>query len=234
MLPAQPVGPRAPVPVVFIFLVSLIAMTPALMVLGGPIIDGIILALGAVAIGIATLNVGEIQLRRLTQLLLPIAPFVIAPAVWMLLQVSPIPGHWLAGPIWASAASAMGRPDGGLISIDVGATLLSFARYLESVGIAVIATIAALDRERAHRISGVLAAATAVIAAQVILSDFGFFAIGRFDGPADRAQASTIAVLGLVLSTVILLRASERYRSRGASNRRSSLLLAAVASVGFA
>jgi hypothetical protein len=71
------------------------------------------------------------RLGRFIRLLRPVLILVVAaPALWMLLQMIPMPVRALANPIWASASAALHQPLAGKIAVDVGATLLSLAQYL--------------------------------------------------------------------------------------------------------
>jgi len=200
---------------------------------GGTIVDGLTLGIIAAALGGTTASINQSDLRRLTQLVGPIVPFVLVPAVCMLLQVLPIPGHWLAHSIWSSAAAALGGSFSGLVSIDVGATLLCLARYSQAVGIAVVATAVALDRQRAEAVLVSLTAAAALIGAALMFYDLGYLRIADFNRPASRAEALNVAILGLILAGATAIRLYERYRSRRPPNRIAEAFLAATSGLGL-
>ena len=106
------------------------------------------------------------------------AAFALAiPAICMLIQTLPLPNIPRANPVWQSAASALGRPLAGSISIDPGATLIVLAQYLLTSAIAFVAAAIAIDLcHRAERILLALTTATTVIALMLLATDFGIFA----------------------------------------------------------
>ncbi|MGY3651191.1 hypothetical protein ACVWW2_006482 [Bradyrhizobium sp. LM4.3] len=52
-----------------------------------------------------------------------------APALWMALQAVPMPVDTLGNPIWATASAALNEPLSEMITVDIGATMLSLAQY---------------------------------------------------------------------------------------------------------
>src|SRR4051812_30801554 len=113
----------------FIMLISSIALLPALILLDGTVADGAVSALLAFATVAVVINLRSGDLNRFRRLLRPTAfIFLLVPGVSMLLQVVPV-ARFLAHPVWVSASAALEKPFLGSISLDIGATLLSFARY---------------------------------------------------------------------------------------------------------
>src|SRR3981081_701924 len=114
----------------FIILASLIALLPALMMVDGILASGAVSAIVAIAMVAVVLPPNPSELTRFSRLLGPtafIARFI--PCLWMVLQVLPISIRSLANPVWVSASTALDKPFVGAISLDIGATLLSLARY---------------------------------------------------------------------------------------------------------
>ena len=92
------------------------------------------------------------SLVRFTRLLPPaLIVSLAAPTLCMLMQVIPLPARALANPIWESASAGLNQRLSGVISIDIGATLLSLARYCAVLAVALVTTLLALDRQRAAR-----------------------------------------------------------------------------------
>src|SRR5882672_965176 len=114
------------------FLTLLILTSPAILVFDGPIIHGLIIAAAALSVAIIALRIRPGEADFLSSVVRPLAVVAVVPALWMLIQVLPLKTIGLANPIWDSAASALGRPLAGSISIDPGATLVSLARYLSA------------------------------------------------------------------------------------------------------
>src|ERR1700730_11058512 len=112
----------------FVILTSLIALLPALMMVDGIFASGVVSAIVAIAMVTVPLAPNTGELNRFSRLLGPtafIALFI--PCSWMLLQVLPI--RSLANPVWVTASTALDKPVVGAVSLDIGRTLLSLARY---------------------------------------------------------------------------------------------------------
>jgi hypothetical protein len=216
---------------VFAILILLIAAAPVLTILGGATSAGFLLAIAAVTVASIVLTLPAGEFRRLAALWKPIAPIALIPCIWMLLQIVPVPGS-LAHPAWMSASTALGEPLVGAITLDIGVTLLGLGRYSLALAIALIATAVCLDRRRAEILLLVLTAAATSIAAAMIGLSLGSqrFAEGL---AAQRPQMQTIALIGLVLSCAMTLRAFEDYRRRRGTNGSpdSSKSIAAAVSI---
>ena len=205
---------------VFAILILLIVAAPVLTILGGVIPAGLFLAIAAVAITLIVLTLPAAEFRRLATLWKPIAPIVLVPCIWMLVQIVPVPSR-LANPAWMSASVALGKPFAGAISLDIGATLLGLGQYSLALAVAIVATAVALDRQRAETILFFLTAAAASTAAGLIGLDIRPLPFAEMGLSAQRPQMLTITVMGLVLSCATVLRAYENRRWRRARNGRS-------------
>ena len=218
----------------FFLFALLLGIAPALTIVGGPLVYGLTLTIVAAAVGITAATLNDDELDRMTRLVTPIMPFVLAPCIWMLLQISPLPGRWLANPVWSSATAALGSSKGGLISIDIGSTWLSFARYCQVIGIAVLATALAFDRRRAEGILILTTTIAAIIAALMMLSDRGYFFFpAGLARPGSRAEGLNVAIIGLVLAGAAAIHAFERSRSTRSRSRKSTWPLAAFSAAVF-
>ena len=125
----------------FITLASLVALIPAFVGLEGVWVIGAISAILTAALMITAIALPVASLTRLARLLRPVLILVLAaPALWMLLQVTPMPARALANPIWASAAAALNQQLAGAITVDIGATLLSLVQYCAVVAAALVTT----------------------------------------------------------------------------------------------
>src|SRR5262245_39493660 len=131
-------------------LVLLILAAPVTVFLDNPIIRSLIAAAAAVSVAVVGLRMRPGEAGFLSKVIRPVALMAVLPAVWMLIQAMPLPSSGLAHPIWKTAASALGIPLAGSISIDPGATLLAFAQYLSATAIAFVAAAVAIDRRRAE------------------------------------------------------------------------------------
>src|SRR5262245_31239990 len=96
--------------------------------MGGVLATGFLLGIAAGAVALIAMTMSADEFRRLATLWKPIAPIALVPCIWMLIQIVPVPGRF-AHPAWMSASVALGKPLAGAITLDIGETLLGFARY---------------------------------------------------------------------------------------------------------
>src|SRR5215212_11399640 len=152
----------------FAVLISLIALLPALILTNGGIANGAVSAILAIAMVAVVINLRTSDLDRFSRLLRPTAFIVLfIPGFWMLLQVLPV-ARSLANPVWVSASTALEKPFVGAVTLDIGATLLSFARYCAVLACAFVAAAVSLDKVRAESILGLLTAVAVLIATELI------------------------------------------------------------------
>lgn len=201
---------------VFTIFVSLIVITPVLTIVDSTFVDGLILANAATATALIALTFHAGDFRRLSQLAEPVTPLLLVPGLWMLGQITPIPGSALPHSAWASASAALGKPLVGAISLDIGTTLLSLAQYFSVLSVAITSAAIALDRRRAEIILLLLTAATATIATGLLLVNLGYSRTGATDLSPLRAQAMNIAVIGALLSATSIVHFFERSQTRPA------------------
>jgi hypothetical protein len=201
------------------FLALLILTTPVVMVFDGPIIDGLILAAASVSVAIVALRIRPGEAGFLLTTIRPAALFAAFPALWMLFQLLPLKTIGLAHPIWESAAAALGQPLAGSISIDPGDTLVSLARYLSAVAIALVAAAVAADRRRAEWVLITLMAATTLIALMVLMAGLGDF---TFFSERVGHAATDSAGLGFIIAAAASFHTFERRKAQPPDQRGST------------
>ena len=182
-------------------LTLLILTTPIGIIFDGPIIHDLVTAVAAISLAIVSVRMRPGEAGFLSAVIWPLAVVASGPALWMLIQVLPLQMIGLANPIWESAATALGRPLAGSISIDPGATFISFIRYVSVATIVFVAAAVAVDRRRAEWLLLVLVAATTGIALMSLVAYVGDFTFlsNRSSGLAGKA-ATDCAGLGVILA----------------------------------
>jgi hypothetical protein len=217
-------------------LLVIVAITPAILIHDGIAIYGLLLALVSAGVALTASRIPPGETAHLHKVILTPAILIAIPAVWMLVQMLPLPIHALVNPIWDSAGTALGQPMVGAISIDIGATALAFAKYTLAVGILLLAVLTAADRRQAKWLLYALTAATTVISVMFLCSKF--FSLGflyAFADPAKRSAALDAAAFGLILSITTGNRIYERQEMRRSeasrANFRRGFVLCAVAFV---
>jgi hypothetical protein len=196
-------------------LTALIAATPAIAFVDGPIARGVIELIAASLLGITAFALPSGEGRHLTRLIAPVAVCLTLPAIWIVVQALPMPFFGLSHPIWESAATALHKPLTGSISADPGATLVALATYLTMAGILVACAALTIDRRRAERLLFWIAGATALAGMVLTLATIAgtFLADWDRDGQASRALIAQSA-LGVPVTAAAAGHVFERYERR--------------------
>ncbi|BBO05397.1 MULTISPECIES: hypothetical protein [Bradyrhizobium] len=135
------------------------------------------------------------------------------PAIYMAVQLAPVPVHGLGNPIWETASAALNAPLAERLTVDVRATVQAFLHYSTAVALALITTVVALDRQRAWQLLSMLVAISTIVSAYLLLRQtIGADGFSRGDTPVLAATGAVPAVLGLVLSAAMMTRAFEDRR----------------------
>jgi hypothetical protein len=217
-----------------LILVVLLCAAPPILVFDGAITHGVLAGVAAVGIAIVsrTMRPGE------TQFFLSFAKRAAAlaaiPALWMLIQVLPLP--FLAHPIWISAQTGIGHPIAGSISIDIGASVMALGFYLTIVAVAFWSAAVAVDRQRAEWILFALMTATALIGLMVAATNLFELPYLKFKTSLfERTQGIDCVAMGVLIAAAAGIRTMERYETRRASPGRSlSALLRTFAACAIA
>jgi hypothetical protein len=208
---------------VFIILTALIALLPALIMVDSVLANGLVSAIVAIAMVTVTFTLHTCDLNRFSRLLRPtafIALFI--PCLWMLVQVLPIAPHSPANPVWMSASVALDKPFVGAISLDIGSTLLSLARYCAILAAAFVTAAVTLNKQRAESVLFLLTGIAALIAAELIGYELGYLRLPSYEYQGARTDAMIIAVIGFVLSCATTIRACEHLDNP--RNRQSRMM----------
>ena len=204
--------------IAFFLLIGLIGVSPVFCIINGPIIHGFLSAYTAMAVAIVGLSIRPGEAGYLSQIIRPIFVLAIVPAIWMLIQMLPIPISGLVHPIWTSAEAALHDPVIGSISIDRGATFLALINYCFGAGVFFVALAVTIDRVRAAFVLFGLASITTFAAVMLIGYDLGsatlFTEITR---PATRDSLIAVAAFGVIINAAAVDYVVERYETRRAT-----------------
>ena len=217
-----------------LLLIALICAAPAVLFFDGPIMHGVLA--GVAAVGMAfisrTMRPGETQF--FLSFARPAAGLAAIPAIWMLIQVVPLP--FLAHPIWASAQTGIGHPIAGSISIDIGASVMALGFYLTIVAVAFWSAAVTVDRQRAEWILFSLMTATALIGVTVAAMKLYELSVPNSETSRfDVTGATDCVAMGVLIAAAATIRTRERYETRLANQGQSiSRLLWTFAACAFA
>ena len=199
----------------YLLLLGLIGISPALLIVDGPMIHALIVAYAAVAVALVGALIRPGEAGHLASVIRPIAIIAAILAVWLIVQMIPLPIKSWAHPIWAGAETALGTPIASGITIDPGATLVAICRYFSAIAILFVATAVTIDRMRAERVLFWLVGATTLAAVVQIIH--GLVAFEFLDQATDvriRVSTTALCALGVIMAATAVVRAIERHEMR--------------------
>ena len=192
------------------FLLELIALASVTLFADSSVLTLLLPFLAAGGIFAVALKLPPFEAERFGALVRPVAIGAAVPALFMLLQMAPVPAG-LAHPVWASVGTGFSIPVWGSITVDTGATALALLRYLILVGAALLAAAVTINRDRAEILLVALtAAAVAISLVQLAMESFGALR------PATSEEALDCACLGVTLAAACAVLVFERHETRRA------------------
>ncbi|VIO71724.1 hypothetical protein CI41S_30890 [Bradyrhizobium ivorense] len=195
-------------------LTILLAAIPPLIIANGGFAQHA-LALVAAVILAAAVRGADAELTSTAQLLKRFSVTILVPAIWMMVQILPLPFSSLVNPIWSATSIALNEPSlRGRISLDPGATFESLFVYLVYVSLVVSTVIICRDRHRAETILFVLCAVTTFMSLEVVLGRLDWFAAMTPATDAPMSPFPAAAALATVANTALVARALERHLHR--------------------
>ncbi|WGJ14088.1 hypothetical protein QEV83_15735 [Methylocapsa sp. D3K7] len=212
-------------PFALAILLGLLALCPAIVTVGGPVIPYFIPLLLAAGLILVSLKLAPGEAEHMSTVIS--RPFVLAaafPAVLMIVQILPL--SFLANPVWTSVNPGFTRGVFGSISVDIGATAVALVSYLSAVGMVALAAAVAINRDRAESLLIGATAVTVFISVASLLRDlFGLNVL------AMRDEARDCACLGVTLTAACAMLVFERHETRrsGTSKTRKKFPVAMAA-----
>jgi hypothetical protein len=144
----------------------------------------------------------------------------VIPALWILFQMIPIQA--LAHPIWISAASTLKQPLTGSISIDPGATILSFSQYIALCAAGLLAAAVTIDRNRAQSLLLVLGVSGAL--ASLLMISRKLIVPGFQLSTFQHAQALDCIGMSAIFAAAAALQAFEQNGAARSTRRTSDVV----------
>ncbi|KJC36456.1 hypothetical protein [Bradyrhizobium sp. LTSP857] len=207
-------------------LIVVLAACPALATIHILLIEQLAsIAAAIVLVSAATREQADVS--NAARLLTPLTLCLAFPALWMILQITPLPFPALVNPIWRMTTTALGEPVAGRVSISPDATLRSLVIYLAMLSLLVSTVVVARDRRRAETLFYTLSTVTTFMSAMVLISRFGGLAglTASTDGEASTfAAAATLSVL-MNAATIIMMVGRNWGGGSAAQGSRTQLLI---------
>jgi len=208
--------------IAFILLLVSILIVAPLATYDGVVAHSVIAALAAAALAAVGISARAADVNLAAQVTRRLKLAAAVPAIWMAVQILPLP-FW-SHSIWINANEALNQQSWGHISVDIGKTFAALAFYRANVSLIVVSLFVARDRRRAELILSVLAAITALAA-------IGLLVTRLVAGPGGfNEMLSAVSSLGLILSLTSGVRAIERYESRQSEAASQNLRMALIIS----
>jgi len=162
--------------IAFSLLLISIAIVPVLVILNGLVAQSLVAALAAAALAFVGISAREADVNFAAQVTRRLKPAAAVPAIWMVIQILPIPFSEMSHSIWINANEALSQRSWGHISVDIGTTLEALAFYLANVSLIVVGVFAAKDRRRAELTLLALTAITTLTTIALLISRWGLIA----------------------------------------------------------
>jgi hypothetical protein len=157
----------------------------------------------------------EADIRGSLAIFKALAVAALLPAVWMLLQIVPVPLGSIEHPVWRSAAAALTETLSGHVSVDLGSTVRGLFGYLTLISLAFLTSVLTRNRERAETTLFALCTITIFIAVELILF--------RGNSPSDFTDSLVaLTAFGTILNVAFVVRTIERYETRGQRQPQSA------------
>ena len=153
------------------------------------------------------------EVENTISLLKPLSVALLFPALWMILQLSPLSGSSLSSSLWKSSAAAFTDPLLSHITIAPGRTLQSLFCYFSLTAIFIVSVLLSRDRPRAETTMFVLCAVTVFVSAARLILQF-FPSVSLTLGVDSLPALLAVSALGTLISSAITIRAVEQYLSR--------------------
>lgn len=204
--------------IAFAILLLLTALFPVLTISDGfatQSLSATLAALVMAAAGIAA-RAADVQFAAHVTRRLVLAAAI--PAVWMIVQLLPMPFPALSHTVWINGNEALDQQAFGHITVDLGKTIEALAFYLANIVLILACILLSRDYQRASRLFIVLAAIT-ILTVLALLADQAF----HFFASTAQQNLGAASALGLVLSLAIGALGLDRRRALAKKSARDFL-----------
>jgi hypothetical protein len=192
--------------IAFRFLSILLAAIPVLALTEDWLVQDVSAIAAALLLLLLAFRASQEDLKITARLLRSMAPALLFPLAWMVLQIAPL--NLFSNSIWPTASVALNEPLSGHISIEPGATIRSLFAYLTAASLTVATMIFTRDRERAETTLLVMCALTTFMSVVVFLGQFQILSV------PNTTTFIAICALGAVVNVAAAVRIIERRLSR--------------------
>lgn len=198
--------------IAFTLLSLLIALFPVLTISDGIATQSLFASLAAIIMTVIGVTARAADVQFVAQVTRRLGFAMAIPAIWMTIQLLPVPFLSLSHTIWINSNEALDQKAWGHISIDLGKTFETLAFYLANMAVILACIFLARDHHRAGRLYVILGAVTLLtVLALLIDRTFHLFAIASGYPQQGLGAASA---LGLVLSLAIGSLGIERHGAK--------------------
>lgn len=200
--------------IAFRLLLISIVMVPTLALSNGRTGQSIVAVFAAAALAFTGYSARAADVTFVAQVTRYLKLVAAVPAIWMIIQILPMPSAALSHSIWNNAGEALSNEISGHISVDIGATIEALAVYLSNISLIIVTVFVAKDRRKAELL---LFALTAISTLTIIVLLFG--KSGLIAGVASRVTneaISAFSALAFILLLTVGVQSVERHESKRA------------------
>jgi hypothetical protein len=196
--------------IAFILLLISIGIVPALAILDGLVAQSVASVLAAIALAFVGISARAADVSFAAQVTRRLKLAATVPAIWMVIQILPMP--FGSHSIWINANDALDQQSWGHISVDIGKTAETLAFYLGNVALIVVSVFATRDRRQAELTLSALTAITALTTIVLLIGKWGL--IPGLGKSVLNEILGAISSLGIILSLTAGVCTFERNESR--------------------
>ncbi len=200
----------------FTLLLVTVAASPVLAIFDGSAVTSVVGVLEVIALAVVGISARAPDIIFASRVTRYLKLAVVVPAVWMIIQLLPLP--FGSHSIWINANEALNQQSWGHISIDLGATINALAFYLANLALVVVGMFVARDRRRAELTLFAVAAITILTTVMLLVSNLGH----DVDREITSERLSAVSAVGLILSLSLAAQGMERYESKRSESTRSA------------
>jgi hypothetical protein len=191
-------NPVRDLPIAFFLLSLLITLFPALTVRDSVAIQSLSGTLVAVALAAAAVAARAADVQFATRVTRRLGLAAAIPAIWMIVQLLPMPIPNLSHTIWINGNEALNQTAWGHISVDLGKTIGALACYLANIALILTSILVARVHQRAGWLLIVLGAITVLTVVALLVDRLLHVFVFALGNPQDVLGAAS--ALGLVIS----------------------------------
>jgi hypothetical protein len=196
--------------VAFRLLIIFIALLPTTLLVNGILAKSIVAVFSSALLACVGIfaTATDINVAASKSRWVPLA--VAIPAVWMIIQILPVP-YQISHSIWSTSAPPLQEPIWGHITVDLGLTFAALANYLSLLALSVVAILVAKDRKSADAVLAALSIVTTLsVIALLVLKYADPVVVPEAERSSASGELAAMSTIGAILTLAKMFCVTER------------------------